>query len=199
MIPFTTMNGEPQRFRTSEPFGRLIHRENDGDDAVLTGSGVGDTTRLRLFFNLPDNFVFRLMNARLTIYTPETNFAQAYSECYLIPRPDTPGLKTLINFPLSKSISAVSVAGTASSNTFTMGTSGGAVSSGMGLSPADVGPYAGLPLFYGGGGAASGLVWNISGVDTDVAAGTFSYYVEWLMYNVEQAEHSVLYWPVPVT
>lgn len=195
LIPFETLYPEPDRYRTSEPFGRLIHREPLGDDVTLDGSGAGDTARLRLFFNLPDKFVFRLTSLRLLMYTTDVNWGQAYAECYLIPLPNRSDNKTLVNFPLSRDFGAVSVPGVETNITFTLGQTGNPSQS-HGASPS---PYSQLPLFYGGGGSASGLVLNIPTSTDTSPAGTFSYYAEWLVYNVEQARRSALWWPVPVT
>lgn len=199
IIPFTTNLKDPARLSSSEPWGRLVHREPGGDDVTLDGSGAGDTARLRLFFNLPDNFVCRLLNARLTIYNTDITIADSYAELYLLPGPppNDVGLATLVNQTLVKSFGSTSVGDVETNSNFVLGGSGSSSSGGGTVTP--IQQYTGLPLFYGDGSTSSGMVWNLaSSMDTQ-PAGTFSYWAEWLLYTVQQAEHSTLHWPVPVT
>lgn len=199
VIPLTTNLAEPERFRSSEPWGRLVHREPNGDDVTLDGSGAGDTARLRLFWNLPEGYVYRLLSARLTIYNTDVTQLDAYSEMYLLPGPppNDVGLATLVNWPLSQAFGSTSVANIETNSNWFLGNGHGVPGSAHGMSA--TGPYDQLPLFYGDGTTSSGMVWNIaSSMDTQ-PAGTFSYWAEWLMYSVQQAEHATLHWPVPVT
>jgi len=195
LIPFTTRNPEPDRFLTSEPFGRLVHRAVNGDNDTLTGSAGGDTPRLRVFCELPTNFVYRLRFCMLQIISPDIQWGQAAAEAYLVPNPDESGLTTLFPFPLARTLIAQSVSGIETSTVFMPG---GGTASGVNTYPASFGGYSDLPLFYGGGGSSSGLTLNVSSSTVDVAAGTFNYYLEWLVYNVEQAQNSSLYWPLPI-
>lgn len=198
VIPFSTNLVEPDRFRSSEPWGRLVHREAGGDDVVLDGSGAGDTARLRLEWDLPPGYVYRLLNARLTIYNTDVTQLDAYSEMYLLPGPppNDVGNPTLVNWPLSQAFGSTSVANIETNSNWFLGNGHGVPGSAHGMSSTP--PYDQLPLFYAGAGG-DGMIWNIaSSMDTQ-PAGTFSYWAEWLIYSVQQAEHSTLHWPVPVT
>lgn len=200
IIPFSGVIPEPARFATSQPWGRLIHRQENGDDPVLDGSGAGDTARLRLFWNLPEGYVYRLNMARLTIYNTDVTQLDAYAEVYILPGPppNDVGLASLVNWPLSHSFGATSVANVETNSSWFLGSGHGAEST-VKYGMSAIAPYDSLPLFYGDGTTSSGMVWNIpSSMDTQ-PAGTFSYYAEWLMYSVQQAEQSTLHWPVPVT
>lgn len=194
VIPMSTNLSEPARYSSSEPYARLVHRETAGDDVTLDATTGTDTANLRIEFDVPDNCILRLLNARVTIYTPDVTILDSYAELYLLPGPppDNIGNATLVNQPLSHSHGAVSVANVESNITLQLGNS-----SANGNAPS-IAPYNGLPLFYGTPGG-DGMIWNIPSSDAARAAGTFSYWAEWLMYDVQQGEHSTLHWPVPVT
>lgn len=201
---FTTIYRPPQIEKTSEPFGMLYHRESGGDDPVLDGSGVGDTAQLNLIFPLTPGFIYRLHRFQVQIIHGQNNWAeQGFFSVFLTPPGiGLPGNTTLISYPINRALIAASVPGTETSCLVTLGGGTGlstTASTGQVTNPG-VNPIGDIPLIEAVE-TAGGLqpVLTVASPGTNIGAGTFSYWAEWLMYRVEQGNHSGLFWPVPTT
>ena len=199
---FQTIYHPPEIDRTSEPFGMLYHRENLGDDPTLDGSGVGDTPRLDLILPLQAGFVYRLNRFMMNVVSGDNQWGtQGFMTVFLSPPGlNTPGLATQLNYPLNRALFAGSVPGTETRVSISLGGGAGGGTSAAERQNTNQGtpPTAELPLILAANTTlGTQPVVTIATPNTNVSAGTFSYWAEWLMYRVEQTQNSGLYWPVP--
>lgn len=163
------------RNRSTEPFAQLIHRGLFALDAP----GSGNTLRLRLAFNLPQNYGYILQHLVVVFATVDTwNFGVL--ENYLADSPATPGpLTTQIDVPIARS---------------TFGPDGSSDSGSWIAGANDIvqPPW----ILYGYPSNSTFPTFVIGNGTEDTAQGPIvRYYASWLAFTLEQINNAPLLWP----
>ncbi len=189
MQTFNTLLQEPTRFSSSEPFGRLV---NHAEGVVLDGSGVGDTALVNVALPLQDGYFFKLNRLIWNIQSAEQNWINGSLVTFVAPGSGEPSI--VIDTPLTSSAYIFGQT-TAASNATHLSVGGSTLSGTAGANDVyGMTPYGHPPGVYGNENPQM----QVASASTAIAAGTMSWWVEWLAYDINQTDHSGLYWEVPV-
>ncbi len=194
-----TINTEPARNRSSEPYAILSHSGNFDVDAIA----LGNDAVLEVVLNLPEGSAYILKSMRLMMQEGVSNdtvttWRDPFLRMFYARRLEEALKATSVpmDYPLASFFRET--LGASTEDRWLLGGFGGVLS--HDAAPVDAGasvPGPDYPTY----GLSVNNVLNPTVImqnrTADIGGWNLSFVIEWFAFNTEQAEHSSMYWPVP--